>query len=296
MLAGNKKFSRVVKSKHRVVPIPLGDRAGYTFSAFRVSPVSDLFFEGEYKGMSEILTAAQVAEIVRDAIGEFPFQNTKQFKRIALSHEAFRDLYDALLQGATAQRVATLMDEADQARVEIERLNDHARQHVRIAKLEKERDAALGAIQSTQKIMAEFKHIYPDGFPGELKAEPEHLASQVTALCNHQRCTFQNFCDLIAERDGLRRAIEAFSKAYSDWPSAPDERHQRPTLHAAMDALRALAAVPAPVAQQGKSHAHQWFKNGDYREDSIFGISCPVWACGSCKITCSATDKPSENL
>lgn len=98
------------------------------FSVFRVSPVSDLFFEGEYKGMSEILTAEQVAETLdccgsvinlkasHETIRAEQGRNLRNAVAFRVDRDHWKGLYDALLQGATAQRVATLMDEADRTK------------------------------------------------------------------------------------------------------------------------------------------------------------------------------------
>lgn len=102
----------------------------------------------------EILTAEKVAKWRTIAVLEW----------LPISHEALRaerdhwkSIYDALLQGSTAQNVATLMDEADKARAEIERWMKGAQawqlcaedwsqqyldQQARIAELEKD-NAAL---------------------------------------------------------------------------------------------------------------------------------------------------------
>lgn len=46
-----------------------------------------------------------------------------------------------------------------------------------------ERDAKLAKLESqiraSQEVMQQFAHIYPDGFPGDWKPQPQHLASQV---------------------------------------------------------------------------------------------------------------------
>lgn len=52
-------------------------------------------------------------------------------------------------------------------------------------------------VRESQVVMQQFAHIYPDGFPGDWKPQPEHLASQVTFLCNHQQAGFQQLLDVI---------------------------------------------------------------------------------------------------
>lgn len=123
--------------------------------------------------MGGILTAEQV-EVVRK-YGVLPGMGGA-IKAVCDSHDMVQSLYDALLAGATAQRVATLMDEADKARVEIARLREdfrtlepcgHAKNFLigderghftctvcRIAELEKERDAQRDAKHEAESQLA----------------------------------------------------------------------------------------------------------------------------------------------
>lgn len=198
------------------------------------------------EGMSEILTAAQVADFwyPEDSIGD-----------LKASHEALRANYDALLQGATAQRVATLMDDADRAQVEIERLKEDnwrlekerniaqvlrndtwvelAALRARIAELEKERDAArispltdedndchidwwTAEMENLKNVAADWK-----GAVAGLNKSIEEWKASYTRVCAERDAA-------IAERDGEKLGGQilagALEQAVQNGKRCADER------------------------------------------------------------------------
>lgn len=229
--------------------------------------------------MSEILTAAQVAEkslfeAWRNRAGDGNC-GSMDYARMAFEY--------AYSQGAklSAQRVATLMDEADQAQVEIERLKEDnwrlekerniaqvlrndtwvelAALRARIAELEKERDAARSDRDGYRALLTNRKEF--DAAIAERDA-----ATTRAEVAESQRDEFAaNVTRVRVQRDGLRRAIESapvllreaavFIERVSVTAAVSVKESDR--LQRAGDKIRKveemlsriLAAVPAPAPQ-----------------------------------------------
>jgi hypothetical protein len=67
--------------------------------------------------------------------------------------------------------------------------------------------AQLEQVEAAQRVMQQFAHIYPDGFPGDWQADASKLESQVTFLCNRQRTEFQTNIELRAQLEQKEREI-----------------------------------------------------------------------------------------
>lgn len=106
-------------------------------------------------------------------------------------------------------------------------------------------------VRESQVVMQQFAHIYPDGFPGDWRPQPEHLASQVTFLCNHQQAGFKQLLDVIKRLEKAEAALLDAGSAII-WL----QRHNEPIggqPKRALDSIRTYFADHQRICEDKKS-------------------------------------------
>jgi hypothetical protein len=156
--------------------------------------------------MSKLSPAEMAGEIRRlhDSMFSESLESAKQYK-LQLELYVFNhalDFADALEEN---ERLQAVVGSASYCKRDAED---------RLALLRHDYEQLEAEVEGAQRVMQQFAHIYPDGFPGDWEPQPEHLASQVTFLCNHQRADFQQLLDVIKrleKAEALLKSVQLLS-------------------------------------------------------------------------------------